>query len=155
MLTPSEQDVIDEGLAFHTEKDGRAAMFPSYEDFGVAGLFSFMAYAENPALTVEFRVMQIGAETTNVAYGFKGTALEQIKNIAQEYRNAVARHEDVATLEVRQGILDYHLAQDSFHEYLQHACPVDLTRKDAEVCRTLPEYFLWPSDKFFLHYRPE
>jgi hypothetical protein len=52
-------------------------------------------------------------------------------------------------------LLNYHLAQDSFHEYLQHACPVDLSRSDAEVCRTHPEYFIWPSDKFFVHYRPQ
>jgi len=139
----------------HPPEDGRAAMFPSYEDFGVAGLFSFMAYAENPNAAVEFRVVQLSRETTIVAYGFKGTALEEIKKSAEEYRKAAALHEDVAPIEMRQGLLDYHLAQDSFNEYLQHACPADLTRKDAEVCRTHPEYFLWPSEKFFLHYRPQ
>jgi hypothetical protein len=41
----------------HPAEDGRVAMFPSYEDFGVAGLFSSMVYVENPDLTVEFRVM--------------------------------------------------------------------------------------------------
>jgi len=54
---------------------------------------------------------------------------------------------------MRQRVLDYNLAQDSFNEYLQYACPVDLARKDAEVCRTHPQYFIWPSDRFFIHYR--
>jgi hypothetical protein len=66
----------------HPTEDGRAAMFPSYDDFGVAGLFSFMVYRENPNLTVEFRVMQIGNESTTVTYGFKGTALEDIRKVA-------------------------------------------------------------------------
>lgn len=139
----------------HPPEDGRAAMFPSYEDFGVAGLFSFMAYRENPELTVEFRVVQIGKEPTIVSYGFKRAAVDDIKKVAQKYRDAIARRADVAPIEVQQGVLDYHLAQDSFNDYLQHACPVDLARTDAEVCRTHPEYFLWPSDRFFLHYRPE
>ena len=56
-------------------------------------------------------------------------------------------------IEMRRGVLDYNLAQDSFNEYLQYACPVDLARKDAEVCRTHPQYFIWPSDRFFIHYR--
>ena len=139
----------------HPAEDGRAAMFPSYEDFGVAGLFSFMAYSQKPDLKVEFRVVQPGQQTTIVAYGFKPTAVEDLKRIAQEYRSAVSLGQDVATIEVKQGVLDYHLAQDSFNEYLQHACPVDLGRKDADVCRTHPEFFLWPSDRFFLHYRPQ
>ena len=60
-----------------------------------------------------------------------------------------------APIEVRQNLLDYHLAQDAFNDYLQYACPVDLARKDAEVCKTHPQYFLWPSDRFFIHYRPQ
>jgi hypothetical protein len=139
----------------HLTEDGRATMFPSYEDFGVAGLFSFMVYAEDPSLTAEFRVMQLGKENTVVSYGFKGTAAEDIKKIALEYRNALALQADLAPIEMRQNLLDYHLAQDSFNDYLQYACPVDLVRKDAEVCRTHPEYFLWPSDRFFIHYRPQ
>jgi hypothetical protein len=139
----------------HPNEDGRAAMFPSYDDFGVAGLFSFMAYVEDPGLAVEFRVLQLGEESTIVSYGFKGTAVAEIKKIAVEYRKAAALDSDVAPIEIRQGILDYHLAQDSFNDYLQHACPVDLARKDAEVCRTHPQYFLWPSDRFFIHYRPQ
>jgi hypothetical protein len=139
----------------HPTEDGRAAMFPSYDDFGVAGLFSFMVYAENPSLAVEFRVMQVGKESTTVSYGFKGTAVEDIKNIALEYRDVIARQGDVAPIEARQNLLNYHLAQDAFNDYLQYACPVDLARKDAEVCRTHPQYFLWPSDRFFIHYRPQ
>jgi hypothetical protein len=139
----------------HPAEEGRAAMFPSYDDFGVAGLFSFMVYAENPGLAVEFRVMQLGKESTVVSYGFKGAAVEDIRKVAKEYRDAVVLRADVAPIEVRQGLLDYHLAQDSFNDYLQHACPVNLSRPDAEVCRTHPQYFLWPSDRFFIHYRPQ
>ena len=139
----------------HPAEDGRAAMFPSYSDFGVAGLFSFMVYRENPSLPVEFRVMQLGREITSVSYGFKGTAVEDIKKIALEYRNAVALKANIAQIEMKQDLLDYHLAQDSFNNYLQYACPVDLSRKDAEVCRTHPQYFIWPSDRFFIHYRPQ
>lgn len=139
----------------HPAEDGKAAMFPSYDDFGVAALFSFMVYRENPSLAVEFRVMQPGKVNMIVSYGFKGTAVEDIKKIALEYRNAVAVHGDVAQIELRQNLLDYHLAQGSFNDYLRHACPVDLARKDAEVCRTDPQYFIWPSDRFFIHYRPQ
>jgi hypothetical protein len=143
----------------HPADDGRAAMFPSYDDFGVAGLFSFMVYRQDPALAVEFRVIQSGQANTIVAYGFKGAALEEIRKFALEYRNAVSVQagvaQDVAQIELRQNILNYHLAQDSFNDYLQYACPVDLGRKDAEVCRTHPQYFLWPSDRFFVHYRPQ
>ena len=139
----------------HPAEDGRAAMFPSYDDFGVAGLFSFMVYAENPSLAVEFRAIQPGKESTVVSYGFKGTAVEDIKRVALEYGNAAALHADVAPIEMRQSLLDYRLAQDSFNDYLQYACPADPARKDAEVCRTHPQYFLWPSDRFFIHYRPQ
>lgn len=139
----------------HPAEDGRAAMFPSYSDFGVAGLFSFLVYREDPRLRVEFRVMRPGADNAVVSYGFKGAAREDIRKLAQEYREAVARHADSAQIEVRQGVLDYQLAQDSFHDYLQYACPVDLSRPDAEVCRTHPQYFIWPSDRFFVHYRPQ
>jgi hypothetical protein len=130
-------------------------MFPSYEDFGVAALFSFLVYSHNPSLPVEFRVMQLGKEDTVVSYGFTGTALDNIKKVAREYESAVARQADVAQIEVRQNLLDHRLAQDAFADYLQYACPVDLARKDAEVCKTHPQYFLWPSDKFFIHYRPQ
>jgi hypothetical protein len=139
----------------HPAEDGRAAMFPSYDDFGVAGLFSFMVYRENPSLVVEFRVMQLGKESTIVSYGFKGTALEDIKKVALEYRNAAARKADVAQIEMRQNLLNNRLAQDSFNDYLQYACPVDLARKDAELCKTHPQYFIWPSDRFFIRYRPQ
>jgi hypothetical protein len=139
----------------HPADDGRAGMFPSYSDFGVAGLFSFTVYREDPSLAVEFRVTQLGKESTTVSYGLKETAVEDIKKLALEYRNAVALKEDVAQIETKQDILDYHLAQDSFNEYLQHACPVDLARKDAEGCMTHPRYFIWPSDRFYLHFRPQ
>jgi hypothetical protein len=99
--------------------------------------------------------MQLGKEITTVSYGFKGAAVEDIKKVAMEYRNAVAVRGDVAQIETKQNILDYHLAQDCFNDYLQYACPVDLAREDAEVCRTHPQYFIWPSDRFFIHYRPQ
>ena len=54
-----------------------------------------------------------------------------------------------------QNILDYHLDQESFNDYLQYACPMDLNRLDAEVCRTFPQYFIWPSERFFVHDRPQ
>jgi hypothetical protein len=90
-----------------------------------------------------------------VAYGFKAAALEDIKKLALEYRDALAHKADVAQIEMKQSLLDYHLARDSFNDYLQYACPVDLARKDAEVCKTHPEYFIWPSDRFYLHFRPQ
>ena len=139
----------------HPAEDGRAATFPSYNDFGVAGLLSFMVYRENASLTVEFRVMHLGKESTNVSYGFKGAAVEDIRKLALEYRNAVALQADVTQIEMRQNLLDYHLARDSFNDYLQYACPVDPARPDAEGCRTHPQYFTWPSDRFFVHYRPQ
>jgi hypothetical protein len=139
----------------HPVEDGRPAMFPSYDDFGVAGLLSFMVYREDPSLTVDFRIIQPGREGTIVSYGFRGSAFEDIKNLALEYRSAVALKKHVAQIEMRQQLLDYHLAQDSFNDYLQYACPVDPGRKDAEVCRTHPQYFIWPSDRFFIHYRPQ
>jgi hypothetical protein len=114
-----------------------------------------MVYREDPRLPVEFRVVQLGDKRTVVSYGFKGTAVEDIKKLAQEYRNAVALNADVAPIEMRQNILDYRLAQESFNDYLQYACPMDLARQDAEVCRTHPQYFIWPSDRFFLHHRPQ
>jgi hypothetical protein len=137
----------------HPADGGRAAMFPSYDDFGVAGLFSFIIYTENPNLPVEFRVMQPGDQGTIVSYGFKKPAIAEIKKLALEYRSAIALTTDPAAVMRSRDLLDYHLARDSFDEYLQYACPVDLTRSDAEVCRTHPEYFIWPSKKFFIQYR--
>lgn len=139
----------------HPREEGRAAMFPSYDDFGVAGRFSFLVYAENPDLAVEFRVLQAGKESTTVSYGFKGTAMAEIRSVALEYRAAVARQADVGQIEIKQNLLVHRLAQDCVNDYLQYACPADLTRKDAEVCRTHPQNFLWPSDRFFVHYRPQ
>ena len=139
----------------HPPEDGRAAMFPSHADFGVAALFSFLVYRAHPQLPVEFRVMQLGKENSVVSYGFKGAALQDIRKRAEEYRIAVAGHADPARAEMSQNILDYHLDQESFNDYLQYACPVDLTRANAEVCQTHPRYFTWPSDRFFIHDRPE
>ena len=138
----------------HPADGGQAAMFPSYEDFAVAGLFSFMVYKEDPNLKVEFRVLQLDKNVTSVSYGFKGTAVEEIKKVALEYRSA-PRQTDLAGIEAERDRLDVHLAQECFNDYLQYACPVDLSRKDAEVCRTHPQYFLWPSDRFFIHNRPQ
>ena len=129
----------------HPAEGGRAAMFPSRDDFGVAALVSFLTYAENPALPVDFRIVQLGeGEDTVVSYGFKGTALEDIERAAREYRNATARH-----------ILSSHLAEEAFADYLQYVCPVNQAGTDEDVCRTHPEYFLWPSDRFFVHHRPQ
>ena len=138
----------------HPADGGRAAMFPSYEDFAVAGLFSFMVYSENAGLTVDFRVIQLDKDVTTVAYGFKGTAIEEVKKVALGYRSAVDQS-DRAAIELERDRLDVQLAQECFHDYLQFACPVDLSRRDADVCRTHPQYFLWPSERFFIHYRPQ
>jgi hypothetical protein len=81
--------------------------------------------SENPDLSVEFRVMVVDERTTSVSYGFKTRIIEDPKKIAEE----------------------------SFQDYLQNVCPVDLTRKDPEVCNTHPEFFLWPSGKYFLRSR--
>lgn len=139
----------------HPADGGQPAMFPSSDDFGAAGLFSFMVYAENPNLPVEFRVVQPGNGGTIVSYGFKQPAIVEIKKLALQYRSAIGRTNDLAGVIRSRDLLDIQLAQGSFDEYLQHACPVDLSRSDAEVCRTHPEYFIWPSDRFFIHYRPQ
>ena len=128
----------------HPDEDSRAAMFPSDEDFEVAGLVSSMTYAEDPGLAVEFRVVQLdGEQETVVSYGFKGTALADLKTIALEHRN----------VDAEQGRLAAHLAEEAFRDYLQYVCPVDPAGTEARTCRTHPEYFLWPSDRFFIHHR--
>jgi hypothetical protein len=131
----------------HPANQGRIAMFPSQDDFGAAVLFSSMAYRQNPQLSVAFRVVQLGDQNTVVSYGFKGSASDEIRSFAAEA--------NVSTFESKRNIVANRLAAESFDDYLQHACPVDLTRKDAEVCRTHPQYFLWPSDRFFIHNRPQ
>jgi hypothetical protein len=136
----------------HPAEDGRAAMFPSHADFGAAGLLSFMVFREDPRLTVEFRILQPGKEGTIVSYGIKGSALDEIRHLALEYRSAVALKADVAPIEMKQNLIDYH---DSFNDYLQYVCPVDPARKNPEICRTHPQYFIWPSDRFFIHHRPQ
>jgi hypothetical protein len=72
---------------------------------------------------------------------------------ALDYRFAIALTSDAERVIQSRNLLDYHLAQDRFGEYLQHACSVDLSRSDAEVCRTHPQYFIWPSERFFVQYR--
>ena len=119
----------------HPEDDGRAAMFPSEADFDVAALVSSMTYTQDPSRAVEFRIVQLGDEQdTVVSYGFKGSALEDLKEAAQNH-------------------LDVHLAEEASIDYLQHVCPVDPTGTETQTCRTHPEYFLWPSDRFFIHHR--
>jgi hypothetical protein len=141
-------------IFFHNHPaPGRAAMFPSYDDFAVAGLFSFMVYRDNPGVALEFRVVQLGEENASVSYGLKGTALEDIRALAMEHRNAIDGEADVTPIELRLSRLYDGLAQDSFSEYLQYVCPVD-PRTYAEVCLTHPQYFIWPSDRFFIRYRP-
>jgi hypothetical protein len=100
-------------------------------------------------------ILQPGEEGTIVSYGFKGSALDEIRRLGLEYRSAVALKADVGPIEMKQNLIDYHLAQDSFNDYLRHVCLVDPARKDPEVCRTHPQYFIWPSDRFFIHYRPQ
>src|SRR5262245_25289687 len=46
----------------HPAEGDRAAMFPSRDDFEVAALVSFMAYAEDATLSVDFRIVQLGEE---------------------------------------------------------------------------------------------
>ena len=99
--------------------------------------------------------MQPGNPGTIVSYGLKKPAIEDIKKVALEYRTAIALTSDLAPVIRSRDLLDYHLGQDSFSDYLQHACPVALSSKDAEACRTHPAYFIWPSEKFFIHYRPQ
>jgi hypothetical protein len=131
----------------HGAEGDRATMFPSGDDFGVAALMSFMAFAEDPNLHVDFRIVQLGEEEdTIVSYGFKGSALEDIKKVARENSNAAARQLE---------ILSSRLASEAFSDYLQNVCPPRQPGSDGDVCRTHPEYFLWPSDRFFVHYRPQ
>lgn len=137
-------------IFFHNHQpDGdRTTMFPSSDDFGVAGLLSFLVYAENPNLPVEFRVVEPAREATTVSYGFKKAADAEIKAAAMAYRLRVAAKADLAPLLRKRDLLDHRLAQDSFNDYLQYVCPVG-------PCSTHPQYFIWPSDKFFVHYRPQ
>jgi len=123
-------------IVFHNHPDdGRAAMFPSDEDFDVAALVSSMTYTQDPSRKVEFRIVQLGDEQdTVVSYGFKGSALDDIKHAAQNH-------------------LDIHFAEEAFVDYLQHVCPAVPVTSESEACRTHPEYFLWPSDRFFIHHR--
>jgi hypothetical protein len=136
--------------------DGPASMFPSHDDFGVAGNFMSLALRENPNLPVEFRVIQMGPkEVSSVAYGFKGAALADIKAGADAYRTARAENQDLAPLDMKQKLLSYHLAQDSYNEYLKHAYLLEVARTNSAACRVRPQYFLWPSERFFVKDRPQ
>lgn len=84
-------------------------MFPSYDDFGVAAFFSFMAYTENPGLTAEFRVVQLSEESTIVSYGFKQRPDDEIRKFALAYRDARAHQSDVAPIELSQKLLGYNI----------------------------------------------
>jgi hypothetical protein len=139
----------------HPGEAGKGGMFPGYDDFGAAGLLSFMVYAENPKLPVEFRVIQAGKEPTIVSYGFKRAAVEDIQSIARQYRRAVELGADVRQIEIQRDLLDNHLARDSFSEYLQYASPAWVDAEGAGAFTTHPQYFIWPSERFFLHYRPQ
>jgi hypothetical protein len=135
----------------HPFADSRA-MFPSFEDFGVAALFEYLARRENPELNLEYRLMVAdGKESTFISYGFQ-KPLKEVKQLAASYREARTRDER-ERIDLQTKILTHQVAQESFDTYLQHACPVDLTRKDAGVCNTNPRLFIWPSEKYFLTYR--
>ena len=136
----------------HLLTDGRA-IFPSSEDFGVAALFEYLARRENPDLNLEFRLMVADdKESTFISYGFQKPLVKELKKLAVSYQGAPTQDErDGIDLQIK--ILTHHVAQESFDTYLQHACPVDLTRKAAEVCNTNPRFFIWPSEKYFLTYR--
>ena len=90
--------------------------------------------------------MQLGEEEdTVVSYGFKGSALEDIKEVAT----------NIPMGRRQLDILSSRLAEEAFSDYLQYVCPVDQAGTGGDVCRTHPEYFLWPSDRFFVHHRPQ
>ena len=78
--------------------------------------------------------------------------IEEVKKFAASYRGARTQDER-DRIDLQTKILTHEVAQESFDTYLQHACPVDLTRKDAEVCNTNPRFFIWPSERYFLTYR--
>jgi hypothetical protein len=136
----------------HPCTDSRA-MFPSSKDFGVAALFEYLARRENPDLKLEYRLMVADdKESTAISYGFQKRLIEEVKKFAVSYREA-RTPEERARIDLQIKILTHQVAQESFNTYLRHACPVDLTRKDAEVCNTNPRFFIWPSEKYFLTYR--
>ena len=136
----------------HPFTDSRA-MFPSYNDFGVAALFEYLVRRENPHLDLEYRLMVADdKESTSISYGFKRPLIEEVKKLAASWR-AARTLDERDRIDLQTKILTQHVAQESFDTYLQHACPVDLTRKDAEVCNTSPRFFIWPGKKYFLTYR--
>jgi hypothetical protein len=145
------QAVIEAGkpLIFfhnHPPEAGNAAMFPSYDDFVVAALLLLSAHEEHPNLSVEFRVMLLGAETSIISYGFQEPVIAEIQRFAQHNRDVVATLADPIFIAPRGRSFAYQLAEDYFNDYLLHSCPVDLHRDKPEVCRTHPQYFLWPNE---------
>jgi hypothetical protein len=136
----------------HPFTDTRA-MFPSFNDYGVAALFEYLVRRENPDLNLEFRLMVANdKESTSISYGFRKPLIEEVKKVAASWR-AARTPEERDRIDLQTKILTHQVAQESFDTYLQHACPVDLTRKDAEVCTTNPRFFIWPGGKYFLTYR--
>jgi hypothetical protein len=136
----------------HPFTDSRA-MFPSFNDFGVAALFEYLVRRENPDLNLEYRlIVADGKEATFISYGFQKPLIEELKKFAASYREARTRDER-DRIDLQTKILTHQVAQESFDTYLQHACPVYLSRKDAEVCNTNPRFFIWPNEKYFLTYR--
>jgi hypothetical protein len=130
-----------------------AAMFPSSKDFGVAALFEYLVRRENPDLNLEYRlVVADDKESTFISYGFQKPLVEEVKKLAASYRE-VRTPDERERIDLQIKILTHQVAQESFDTYLQHACPVELTCKDAEVCNTNPRFFIWPSEKYFLTYR--
>ena len=108
---------------------------------------------ENPDLNLEYRlVVADDKEATFISYGFQKPLVDEVKKLAASYR-VVRTPDEREHIDLQTKILTHQVAQESFDTYLQHACPVDLTRKNPEVCNTNPRLFIWPSEKYFLTYR--
>jgi hypothetical protein len=124
---------------FHNHPDDYAInMFPSGPDYAAAAYFTSIIWKENPQTRLEFRVMVPRATgTTSVSYGLKGEVVTELRQLSGDQLLLFA------------DLIGFR----SFWQYLRYACPVNLSRPDAEVCTTHPQYFLWPSDSFFLNYR--
>ncbi len=91
-------------------------------------------------------------ESTFISYGFQKPLVEEVNKFAASYRGARTADER-DRIDLQTELLTHQVAQESFDTYLQHACPVDLTRKDPEGCNTNPRFFIWPREKYFLTYR--
>ena len=64
---------------------GTLGMFPSANDFEVAGHFEFIVMQENPDLTCEFRLMALDDEIVSLSYGFKKSFVNHLKENAQAW----------------------------------------------------------------------